>query len=106
VTVEEQVLIYTPTGRDATLACEFLAAEQIGALPCGSIEHVCELIEKGAAVALIAEEALTPGALARLVRTLDAQPAWSDIPLIILTGRDFAASALRPLAVLARCATS
>jgi signal transduction histidine kinase/ActR/RegA family two-component response regulator len=100
VTVEEQVLVYTPTGRDAALACQFLATDHIESLPCHSMDELCERIGQDAAAALIAEEALTPGALARLVQAIDAQPAWSDIPLIVLTGREFATSAARPLAIL------
>jgi signal transduction histidine kinase/ActR/RegA family two-component response regulator len=38
-----------------------------------------------AGAVLLAEEALTPGAMATLMAALDHQPPWSDIPIIILT---------------------
>jgi signal transduction histidine kinase len=49
---------------------------------------------------VIAEEALPPAAVQRLVMTLDAQPPWSDIPLIVLAGGEFTTSSLRPLNLL------
>jgi signal transduction histidine kinase len=38
-------------------------------------------------VALLAEEGLRPADLPRLVEALGRQPPWSDLPLLILTGR-------------------
>ena len=39
------------------------------------------------AVGLLTTEALSPEALTRLQATLQIQPAWSDIPLVLLSGR-------------------
>ena len=40
-------------------------------------------LREGAGTALVAENALCPGTLERLSALLDAQPRWSDLPLLI-----------------------
>ena len=45
-------------------------------------------------VILIAEEALRPSERKRLFETLDEQPSWSDIPIILLTGERELSSSL------------
>ena len=96
----ERVLICTPIGRDAALASEVLAAEGIATDVCDSIERLCEAMSDDAGAVLVGEEALAPPAARRLVETLDAQPPWSDIALIVLAGRQFSMSRVRPLNVL------
>jgi signal transduction histidine kinase/ActR/RegA family two-component response regulator len=81
---EERVLIWAPTGRDAALACEVLG--RIG-LPCRKIGDEDELgaeIAAGAGVAILAEEAIEPGSLHKLLGELGRQEPWSDLPLIVL----------------------
>jgi len=96
----DRVLVLAPTGRDATLSCEMLRGEGIAADACASIEHLCGSVSDAAGALLIAEEALSPEAVRLLVATLDDQPPWSDIPLIVLAGGEFTASITRPLNVL------
>jgi two-component sensor histidine kinase len=47
---------------------------------------LCNEISKGAAFALVVEEALLTDELAVLAKCLEAQPAWSDFPIVLLTG--------------------
>jgi signal transduction histidine kinase/CheY-like chemotaxis protein len=60
----------------------------MGAAPvlCKDVDVLLQELESGADAALIAEEALTPLAVQWLTGLLRAQPAWSDLPLVILTG--------------------
>jgi signal transduction histidine kinase/ActR/RegA family two-component response regulator len=97
---EERVLVLAPTGRDAALSCAMLRQEGWTAEGCQSIDELCAAIDQGAGVVLVGEEALPPPAVRRLVQTLDAQPPWSDIPLILLAGGEFATSHVRPLNIL------
>jgi signal transduction histidine kinase/ActR/RegA family two-component response regulator len=97
---ERPVLILAPTGRDATLSCSILREEGFPAEVCGTMEDLCARASDTAGALLIAEEALPPRAVTLLVDTLDAQPPWSDIPLIVLAGSEFTASSVRPLNVL------
>jgi signal transduction histidine kinase/CheY-like chemotaxis protein len=96
----ERVQILAPIGRDAALSCAMLREAGFDAAVCDTVWDLVASVADDAGALLIAEEALTPEALKLLVGTLDHQPAWSDIPLIVLAGSEFSASSLRPLNVL------
>ncbi len=80
-----RVAVHAPTGRDGPLAVELLGRWRLDAVLCPDIETLCSTIAGGIGVVLIAEEALTPQTRDRLFSSLDAQPSWSDVPLIVLT---------------------
>jgi signal transduction histidine kinase len=80
----EPVLILAPTGRDAALAADCLRAAGIQTRVCHGVEEFCAALDRAAA-GLIADEALPPQALDRLIQALQRQPVWSDVPLILLT---------------------
>jgi PAS domain S-box-containing protein len=51
------------------------------------MDEVCTLIAQDeASVLVIAEEALDPASRTRLFDSLNKQPSWSDIPIVLLTG--------------------
>jgi hypothetical protein len=101
----ERLLVLAPTGRDAALSCEILREEGFRADACESIALLCAAVGDDAGALLIGEEALTPASTQLLVDTLDHQPPWSDIPVIVLAGREFSDSATRR-PCWGRCATS
>lgn len=84
-TADERVLVLAPTGLDGALACNFLSEHGLPALECRSIHELLTRIGEGAGAAVIAEEALEPRNLEQLLDTLQRQPEWSDLPLIVLT---------------------
>jgi len=54
---------------------------------CESVDAVCDRVLTDSVAAIVmTEEALSPDSMARLAKTLADQPAWSEIPLLILTG--------------------
>ena len=55
---------------------------------CADIGELCAELEKGAALALITEEAVADGDLSSLSDWVSAQPPWSDMPIILLTAHD------------------
>ncbi len=81
-----RVLILTPVGRDAQLACAVLSQDQLVAEICTGVEDLCRKFREGAGAAVIADEALKPDNLPMLSKCVQDQPAWSDFPFIILTG--------------------
>ena len=90
------VLILAPTGRDATLAAEALAQAGVGSEICDDLPRLTARIGEEAAAILLAEEALSAAELPQFLVHLREQPAWSDLPLLILTSaahRDDVASA-------------
>jgi PAS domain S-box-containing protein len=82
---EPAILILTPTGRDATLASATLAEAGIRGEVCASLGEMCSRIGEDAAALLLAEEALSAAELPQFLECLHAQPAWSDLPLLVLT---------------------
>jgi signal transduction histidine kinase len=97
---EDEVLILAPTSRDAVITADVLQSASIGSRPCVDVGALCAEIVRGAACAIVAEEAFGNGTAARLATTLANQPAWSDFPLIVLAERARADTS-RPLATVA-----
>lgn len=85
--LEDRILVLAPTGRDAKLACEVLSQAGFEARACETVEALCAEIEHGVGAILIAEEALTPHAQGCLAAALKGQPAWSDLPVVVLAGK-------------------
>jgi len=89
------VAILTPTGRDGIVAGHLLRRFGIQSRLCSNMEDICKLIEEDAiGVILVAEEALVPAERLRLFESLNQQPSWSDIPIILLTGEGELSSSL------------
>jgi signal transduction histidine kinase len=85
VKAEERIIILAPRGRDASLIAETLAQDGISTVVCPEAGALVELLEEGAAAAIVAEEALTFEGIGKIARFLDAQPPWSDLPFVVLT---------------------
>jgi signal transduction histidine kinase/ActR/RegA family two-component response regulator len=79
-----RVLVLAPTGRDAAVTAEILGRARFQCTVCQNAEELCAALDSGAGLALITAEALSAAAMAQIARTLAAQPAWSDIPLMIM----------------------
>jgi signal transduction histidine kinase/ActR/RegA family two-component response regulator len=94
---EERVLVFAPTGRDATLTCELLARAGFAARPTGDFDELCREVIAGAGVAVLADEALSPATVNQLLDVLGSQGPWSDLPLIVFTRRDSADDVLATL---------
>jgi signal transduction histidine kinase/ActR/RegA family two-component response regulator len=82
---EDRILVLAPTGRDASLACEILKKAGLESLACSDETELCRQIDEGAAVAVLAEEALHPWTVHALLGALGRQGPWSDLPLIVFT---------------------
>jgi signal transduction histidine kinase/CheY-like chemotaxis protein len=82
---EQRILIFVPFGKDASLACEVLQKSSIACHLCNSFQDLLSELERGAGAVLTVEEALPESVSTRLSQYLASQPAWSDIPLLLLT---------------------
>ncbi len=80
-----QIAILAPFGQDAVLIAQTLQTI-VQSLCLTDIESFCQSLSHCAA-GLLTTEALCPETLERLSVALQVQPAWSDIPLILLTHR-------------------
>ena len=83
-----------PTGRDAELLCSKLSQSGVAAQECDSFDKLAGAVTYGAGAILIAEEALDPDALHTLVAALEAQPVWSDLPVIVFSSNSRNAEAI------------
>ncbi|WP_428030154.1 ATP-binding protein [Ancylobacter sp.] len=80
-------VIFAPHGRDAAIAHAMLTGAGIEATICADLRDFENRLDERASFAVIAEEALHGVDLGGIRARLLAQPAWSDVPLIILTRR-------------------
>ena len=83
--LHERVLVLAPTPKDAALTCTVLDHSGIRCVPCNTLAKVCEEIERGAGAAILTEESLAPDVVQPLVDVLSNEPAWSELPLLVLT---------------------
>jgi signal transduction histidine kinase/ActR/RegA family two-component response regulator len=80
----ERVLVVAPLGRDAEATVAILQQNGLQAVRCDDVRSACEVARNGAGVLVFAEEALTTPQLDALSALLDAQPPWSDLPLVVV----------------------
>jgi two-component system, sensor histidine kinase len=84
--VEQRCLITAPSGKDAALICSALARGRVSCQVCAGAAELVEEAQRGLGAVLLAEEALAPpGAMLAVRRLIERQPAWSDLPLVLLT---------------------
>lgn len=82
---ERRVLLLAPTARDAQTCRELFDAQGIDSFICNGIDHLCREAEAGAGAAVVTAEAILLDKDGALARFSDAQPRWSDLPIIVLT---------------------
>ena len=80
----ERVVVLAPIGRDAALTCSVLRDVGFTAEPVVDGAALRAAIDEGVGAAVIALEALADALAADLAATLAHQPAWSDLPLVVL----------------------
>lgn len=81
----ERILILAPTGRDALMTANFLSEAGLSSDICENVQQLCQKMSENAGLIFLTGEALTVETMLKLVSALSAQPAWSDLPLIVLT---------------------
>jgi PAS domain S-box-containing protein len=80
-----RILVYGPTSRDSQLTCEILAARSMTCILCRDIAGAVHEMERGVGGLILAEEALVRDDVRPLVTFLHQQPAWSDLPVLLVT---------------------
>jgi signal transduction histidine kinase len=79
-----RVLLRLVTAKDAAMAVRLLARVNITAEPCADAAALATEMTAGAGAVLISEEILSDQGFGRVMLALRAQPAWSDIPVIVV----------------------
>lgn len=82
----ERILILAPHGRDGEIASKLLQEGGWATLLCPDLASLCLELGNGAAIVIIVEEVVAKEDLTCLAEWIATQPAWSDFPIIVLTG--------------------
>ncbi|GEM_PF-4739818 len=82
-----RVLVLAPVGRDADLLVQAATARGLAAQACPSVDAFCEAFSTGCGAALLTEEALYADSRGRLRSSVKEQPAWSEVPFVVLASR-------------------
>jgi signal transduction histidine kinase len=85
--MEYRVLIVAPFGRDSDVIVDVLAADGRDCFACTDSQCLVEELDRGAGVAIVTEESLVRDNAIALAAWLERQPAWSDFPIVLLSGR-------------------
>jgi signal transduction histidine kinase len=81
-----RTLIVAPRGRDAAVAQGILSDARLHSQICADVPELVQQITKGADGAILTEEAIRNANSVALIHWVAAQPPWSDVPFILLTG--------------------
>ena len=84
--LEQCVLVYAPVGRDGLMLTNLLETAHIRTLLPGSLPALCNGLPHCLTVLLTAE-ALDTSGLESIRKAVEAQSAWSDVPIVLLAGR-------------------
>ncbi|MDD1964013.1 response regulator [Pseudomonas putida] len=83
--LSERAIILAPHGRDSQIALMILQEAGFPALVTHDLAGLCREMASGAGLAIVADEALRGVDLNPWLTLLANQPAWSDLPIVLLT---------------------
>ena len=98
--IDLRVLILAPIGRDGALTSQSLTSAGVPCHVCANARELCQEIRLGAGAVLLTEEALADAHIDELAATLQTQPAWSDVSLLLFAGDDRSQATTRTLRTL------
>lgn len=81
----DRVLVVAPIGRDASAIADLLNGNGYCARVCSGAAEAAAEAASNAGALVLTEEALDREHVPSLLRQIGAQPAWSELPVIILT---------------------
>ncbi|MHC8320230.1 ATP-binding protein [Pseudomonas sp. GB2N2] len=81
----ERAIILAPLGRDSQIALKMLNEAGYDGVITRDLSGLCLELEQGAGLLLISSEALLGTDLAPLFGLIEQQPAWSDLPIVLMT---------------------
>jgi signal transduction histidine kinase/ActR/RegA family two-component response regulator len=84
---EGRVLVHAPIGRDGPACVELLRRSGLDAKVCASVTQLLAEADAGVLVVCVTEEGLFGKNLAEVAAWVANQPAWSDLPFVVLTSR-------------------
>jgi len=95
--LERRVLLRTATAKDATITLALLERAGLEGKACAEADELVRELQVGAGALLIAEDALADPGMGGLVTMLRQQPAWSDLPILVVASSGDASTAVLAL---------
>jgi len=80
-----KALVLAPRGRDAAVAASLIDQAGVRSRICRDLGDLVEALDDDAAFVLMTEEAIRNVDLKPLTQWLAGQPAWSDLPIVLVT---------------------
>lgn len=74
----------TPTRRDGEITSSLLTKAGMACHVCDSLQDLAEEIKAGVGAVLLTEESIAADGIRDLLTCLEEQPAWSDLPIVVL----------------------
>lgn len=85
--ISVRALVLAPFGRDAAVASAILSEAGVENLVCADIGCLVRDLREGAGLVILVEEVLHQEDYSELAHWVENQPAWSDLPIIVLAKR-------------------
>ncbi|NPU65639.1 response regulator [Bradyrhizobium sp. 83012] len=82
---DQHLLVFAPIGRDGPASAELLRNARIDAQVCTSLAELVSELNAGVGAVVVAEEGFFAQDTGPLTKWVERQPAWSDLPFIVLT---------------------
>ena len=80
-----RALVLAPRGRDSAVAASLIEQADVACLACRDLPGLIEVLDDDVAFVLMTEEAIRVADLKPLSLWLAGQPAWSDLPFVLVT---------------------
>ncbi|AWJ85804.1 sensor protein (plasmid) [Azospirillum sp. TSH58] len=81
------ILVFAPQGRDAEVIRLVLDEVGMTARICADLPALCDGLAQDVTALILSEGALPGAGMEPLIARLEAQPPWSDLPVLVLTAR-------------------
>jgi len=96
------MLILAPRGRDAEVTAQVLQRSGIACEPCADLAALKHELDRDVGGVLVTEEAMVGPGLEPVLAWCEAQPPWSDLPIIVLATRQVGRRSDRATTLLGR----
>jgi signal transduction histidine kinase len=95
--LEDRVFIYPPTRRDGEVTCQILERFSVPCVVCGDAIKLAAQIERGVGAIVMTDAIAADPRSAVILSALNAQPAWSAAPIILMCRSDRRSAAVEQL---------
>ncbi len=84
----QTVLVLAPTFNDSKVAVDVLENVGLSARACKNVTELCANLNDECGAVIVSEEGIDISEIDEFLECLKQQPAWSDIPILLLTSND------------------